>query len=73
MAIGLAFGTEVNKGINVDVPVNGYIMQNGFCTQVIEDCDDTGSINCTYGTTGLLVHKIQQSSTVCLDVYKDRP
>jgi len=42
-----------------------------MCTQVVENCDPLGGALCTYGTTGLYVHKFKDSDTSCIEVYRD--
>lgn len=72
MAIAFAFASEL-KPVEEDVPVIGYILQNGMCKQVVEDCDPTGTSLCTYGTTGLYVHNFKDSDTSCRTIYRDWP
>lgn len=47
MAIGLAFASE-SKVSKEEAFVTGYIFQAGQCRPAPKDCNDIGSIPCTY-------------------------
>jgi len=63
LAIVFAFATDNNTAKMDDVPITGYIMQNGLCVTAPKDCNQVSVMPCTYNGNQVYAEKF--SDTFC--------